>query len=167
MTPTWERMLWVWARIMQVLSSRLYWLTMTLSCPSNSSLLVDLQRWSTLLSAQILSSWWGSLLQSPQAPAMRHSRILTWNLQPISKWDRKAATIGFPMASSTPYVVEFGPIRYPTDASEVLGVGFSYNTAENIRNYLKWSDIIPRTTDHTRPYQFLDHLTVIIWCSAG
>ena len=30
---------------------------------------------------------------------------------------RKAASHGFPMASSIPYVVEFGPIWYPTEAS--------------------------------------------------
>ena len=29
-------------------------------------------------------------------------RILTWNLQPTSKRDEKAATNGFPMAPSTP-----------------------------------------------------------------
>jgi len=34
-----------------------------------------------------------------------------------SKWNRKAATHGFPIASSIPYVVEFGPIWYPTKAS--------------------------------------------------
>ena len=33
------------------------------------------------------------------------------------KWNKKAATHGFPMASSIPYVVEFGPIWYPTEAS--------------------------------------------------
>ena len=74
MTPTREMRHWAWARTMQVLRSRLYWLTMTLSCPSNSGLPVDLHRWSTLLSAQIWTSWWRSLLQSPQAPATRHSR---------------------------------------------------------------------------------------------
>ena len=31
--------------------------------------------------------------------------------------DRKAATNGFPMASSTPYVVKFGPNRFPTESS--------------------------------------------------
>ena len=44
-------------------------------------------------------------------------RILSWNLQPTSKFYGKAATDGLPMASSTPYVVEFGPIRFPTEAS--------------------------------------------------
>ena len=34
-----------------------------------------------------------------------------------SKWNRKAATHGFPIASSIPYVVEFGPIWFPTKAS--------------------------------------------------
>ena len=34
-----------------------------------------------------------------------------------SKWNRKAATHGFPIASSIPYVVEFGPIWFPTEAS--------------------------------------------------
>ena len=44
-------------------------------------------------------------------------RTLTLNLQLASKWDRKAATYGFPFASSRPYVVEFGPIWFPTEAS--------------------------------------------------
>ena len=34
-----------------------------------------------------------------------------------SKWNRKAATHGFPIASSIPYEVEFGPIWFPTEAS--------------------------------------------------
>ena len=38
----------------------------------------------------------------------RHT--LTLNLQLASKGDRKAATYGFPIASSSPYVFEFGPI---------------------------------------------------------
>ena len=45
----------------------------------------------------------------------RHT--LTLNLQLASKWDRKAATYGFPIASSSPYVFEFGPIWFPTEAS--------------------------------------------------
>ena len=43
-------------------------------------------------------------------------RTLTLNLQLASKLEWKAATYGFPMASSSPYVVEFGPIQFPTEA---------------------------------------------------
>ena len=39
------------------------------------------------------------------------------NEEVTSKGYRKAATDGFPMAPSTPYVVEFGSIRFPTEAS--------------------------------------------------
>ena len=39
-------------------------------------------------------------------------RTLTLNLQPTSKWDRKAATNGFQMA-----VVAFGPNTFPTEAT--------------------------------------------------
>ena len=73
-TPTREIRHWACALAMQVLSNLLYWLTMTLNCPSSSGLPVERQRCSTLLSAQIWTKLWRSLLQSPQAPATKHSR---------------------------------------------------------------------------------------------
>ena len=49
----------------------------------------------------------------PRSPDGDNKRqTLTLNLQPTSKWDRKAATNGFPMA-----VVAFGPNRFPTEAT--------------------------------------------------
>ena len=45
-----------------------------MSCPSTSGLPVDRQRCSTLNSTQIWTRLWRSLLQSPHAPATRHSR---------------------------------------------------------------------------------------------
>ena len=42
---------------------------------------------------------------------------VTLNEEVTSKGYRKAATDGFPMAPSTPYVVELGSIRFPTEAS--------------------------------------------------
>ena len=73
-TPIREIRHWACALTMQVLSNLLYWLTITLSCPSSSGLPVERQRCSTLLSAQIWTRLWRSLLQSPHAPATRHSR---------------------------------------------------------------------------------------------
>ena len=55
--------------------------------------------------------WWGHLWTAPKRCT------LTLNLQLASKLEWKAATYGFPMASSSPYVVEFGPIQFPTEAS--------------------------------------------------
>ena len=55
-TPTREIRHWACALAMQVLSNLLYWLTMTLNCPSSSGLPVERQRCSTLLSAQNMFS---------------------------------------------------------------------------------------------------------------
>ena len=52
-TPIREIRHWACALTMQVLSNLLYWLTITLSCPSSSGLPVERQMCSTLLSAQI------------------------------------------------------------------------------------------------------------------
>ena len=47
----------------------------------------------------------------PRSPdGDKDRRTMTLNLQPTFRCDGKAATDGFPTASSTPYVVEFGPI---------------------------------------------------------
>ena len=50
-TPIREIRHWACALTMQVLSNLLYWLTITLSCPSSSGLPVERQMCSTLLSA--------------------------------------------------------------------------------------------------------------------
>ena len=73
-TPTLGRKHWACAPTIQELQSLLYWLTITLSCPSNSGRPVDRHRCSTRLSAQVWTRLCRSAEQSPNAPTTKYKR---------------------------------------------------------------------------------------------